>query len=84
MTHDGSPHSDNDNGIDSDRAKSADETASRTADDPPTDDGSGPSVTRRRALSVAGSSLVAGALGTFVDTASASSHNAVVYNASDG
>ncbi|WP_436922950.1 RICIN domain-containing protein [Halosimplex amylolyticum] len=84
MTQDGSPHSGNDSSIDSDRAKSADEKASRTADDPPTDDGRGSSVTRRRALSVAGSSLVAGALGSFVGTASASSHNAVVYNNGSG
>ncbi|WP_123537660.1 RICIN domain-containing protein [Halosimplex salinum] len=86
MTHDGSPQGGNDSGIGSDRSKSTAETESGTAGDPPAepDDERGPSVTRRRALSVAGSSLVAGALGSFVGTASASSHNAVVYNGGSG
>ncbi|MFC7141572.1 RICIN domain-containing protein [Halosimplex aquaticum] len=86
MTHDGSPQSGNDSGIDGERSKSADGARSDGARDRPAEagDGAGPSVTRRRALSVAGSSLVAGALGSFVGTASASSHNAVVYNGGAG
>ncbi|WP_415378852.1 RICIN domain-containing protein [Halosimplex sp. TS25] len=86
MTHDGSPHSGNDSGIDGDRSKSPDQKGSGTAGDTPaeTAEGGDRGLTRRRALSVAGSSLVAGALGSFVGTASASSHNAVVYNGGSG
>ncbi|WP_459193267.1 RICIN domain-containing protein [Halosimplex sp. J119] len=86
MSNDGSSHSGDSSGIDDERTKSTDGRRSEAASDrsPASENGGDPSLTRRRALSVAGSSLVAGALGSFVGTASASSHNAVVYNGGAG
>ena len=48
------------------------------------DSQAGSGLTRRRALAVAGSGLLAGALGNVVGTAAASTHNAVVYNDASG
>ncbi|QLH81510.1 RICIN domain-containing protein [Halosimplex pelagicum] len=87
MTDGSLPRSGDSSGIDSEahqRAETADAAPADSAGGRAGESAGGAGITRRRALSVAGSALLAGALGTAVGTASASGHNAVVYNSGGG